>query len=104
MMLVGGTLATGQLRITYRDLLSAKNKGKWWVVGSAWEGSQAAPNLSSTNTTVSQSKVSNKFSNNLLELARKQRMNTDTRRNIFCTMMSAEVRLYCVTMVLIATV
>ena len=31
---------------------------------------------------------------NLLELARKQRMNTDIRRNIFCTIMSSEVLVY----------
>lgn len=28
----------------------------------------------------------------LMELARKQRMNTDIRRNIFCLLMSSEVR------------
>lgn len=31
------------------------------------------------------------FNKKLLELARKQRMNTDTRRTIFCIIMSAEV-------------
>lgn len=30
------------------------------------------------------------YSEKLLELARKQRMNTDTRRNIFCILMTAE--------------
>lgn len=30
------------------------------------------------------------FSQNILDLARKQRMNTDIRRNIFCILMTAE--------------
>ena len=34
--------------------------------------------------------MENKFSAELLELARKQRMNTDVRRNIFCVLMTAE--------------
>ena len=36
------------------------------------------------------------FSAKLLELARKMRMNTDTRRNIFCLLMSSEDYLDCV--------
>ena len=94
---VGGSLHGGQLRITYKDLLEAQSKGKWWVVGSAWQGTQAdSHNLTSVTkqsqkTDTPTSTTHNQFSKSLLELARKQRMNTENRRLIFCTIMSAEV-------------
>ncbi|KAJ0174462.1 hypothetical protein K1T71_009570 [Dendrolimus kikuchii] len=71
------------LNIRLEDLLRAEERGKWWVVGSAWEG----------NHTKQEEKPINKLLTNdqkLLELARKQRMNTDVRRSIFCVIMSAE--------------
>lgn len=67
------------------NVIVADERGKWWVVGSAWTG-----NISETSEKINQNK-SEGFSTKLLELARKQRMNTDTRRNIFCIIMSAEV-------------
>ncbi|KAL3273446.1 hypothetical protein HHI36_014890 [Cryptolaemus montrouzieri] len=73
-----------QLNITLEDLLKAEEKGKWWVVGSAWNGN-VTENKIKTNEESSLS-----FSQKLLKLAAKQRMNTDTRRNIFCVIMSAE--------------
>ncbi|XP_047535304.1 nucleolar MIF4G domain-containing protein 1 [Vanessa atalanta] len=71
------------LNIRLEDLLKAHERGKWWVIGSAWEGNRiqeaepAAKPLPSTDQ-------------KLLELARQQRMNTDVRRSIFCVIMSAE--------------
>lgn len=82
------------LNISLDDLLNVQMRGKWWVVGSAWTGNlddigvaaAAAANKSHQST-----KTEQKFSEQLLELARKQRMNTDERRNVFCILMSAEV-------------
>ncbi|XP_030758082.1 nucleolar MIF4G domain-containing protein 1 homolog [Sitophilus oryzae] len=75
-----------QLNISLEDLLKADQRGKWWVVGSAWTG-----NLENReNSKKEDNKNSDKFSQKLLELARKQRMNTDSRRDIFCIIMSAE--------------
>lgn len=34
----GQTLGDGQLNIKLDDLLKADKKGRWWIVGSAWEG------------------------------------------------------------------
>lgn len=62
----------------------ADEKGKWWVVGSAWVGN------TETKTPETKKEAANTFSQKLLELASKQRMNTDTRKNIFCIIMSAE--------------
>lgn len=76
--------------ITYfNQPILADERGRWWVVGSAWTGN------SPQNTEKTEKPVeTDGFSEKLLLLAKKQRMNTDTRRNIFCIIMSAEVRVY----------
>ncbi|XP_063626148.1 nucleolar MIF4G domain-containing protein 1 homolog [Cydia splendana] len=76
-----GNYAT-PLNITLEDLLKADTRGKWWVVGSAWEGNRPKPE--------EKIKAVPSTDQKLLELARKQRMNTDVRRSIFCVIMSAE--------------
>lgn len=74
-----------QFNITLEDLLHADEIGKWWIIGSAWSGSNTINNLIETN------KSNNlNFGKKILELAKKQRMNTDTRRNIFCILITAE--------------
>lgn len=55
-------------------------------MGSAWSGEEKSE-LSNAETT----KQTEKYSVKLLALAKKQRMNTETRKNIFCIIMSAEV-------------
>lgn len=77
------------LNISLEDLVNVQNRGKWWVVGSAWTGN--INDISSAAKATSSKKTEQKFSEQLLELARKQRMNTDERRNVFCILMSAEV-------------
>lgn len=74
-----------QLNISLDDLLKADQRGKWWVVGSAWTG-----NLDSTKPVQKTDSSTTTFSQKILDLARKQRMNTDIRRNIFCVLMTAE--------------
>ncbi|KAL4222707.1 Nucleolar MIF4G domain-containing protein 1 [Mactra antiquata] len=84
----GGKFGDNQLNISLEDLWNADIKGKWWVVGSAWEGKSQQSRLgtASSNSVLGQLKISNK----LQELARKQRMNTDLRRNIFFVIMTSE--------------
>lgn len=77
-----------QLNISLEDLLKANERGKWWVVGSAWTG------MDEKKTNKEEKSITPTYSKNLLELAKKQRMNTDTRRNIFCIIMTAEVSCY----------
>lgn len=91
-LLVNGKYVT-TLNITLDDLLRVDQRGKWWVVGSAWTGNVsdiggATSGKSSKNI---QHADATKFSANILELAKKQRMNTDDRRNTFCILMTAEV-------------
>nr|XP_033331195.1 nucleolar MIF4G domain-containing protein 1 homolog [Megalopta genalis] len=74
-----------QFNVTLEDLLHADENGKWWIVGSAWVGPKSTANREIVNN---QDKF--RFGKKLLDLAEKQRMNTDTRRNIFCVLMTAE--------------
>lgn len=75
------------LNITMDDLLNVEKRGKWWLVGSAWAGNDLS-RLENSNSKNLESQ--GEFSTQLLELARKQRMNTDDRRKAFCIIMSAE--------------
>ncbi|KAK4873571.1 hypothetical protein RN001_012931 [Aquatica leii] len=73
------------LNIALEDLLKADEYGKWWVVGSAWTGKTTEAEAKKESAVKTGS-----FTQKLLDLARAQRMNTDTRRNVFCIVMSAE--------------
>ncbi|XP_034428033.1 nucleolar MIF4G domain-containing protein 1 [Hippoglossus hippoglossus] len=77
-----------KLRVSLDNLLAAEKVGRWWIVGSSWSG---APMISDPgNTSTKQSTAEGQFSAKVLELARKQRMNTEVRRNIFCVLMTSE--------------
>ncbi|XP_027504224.1 nucleolar MIF4G domain-containing protein 1 [Corapipo altera] len=76
-----------QLRVSLESLLSADQVGRWWIVGSSWSG---APMISDTNSRTQQKLHLGKVSSKIMELARKQRMNTDIRRSIFCVLMTSE--------------
>lgn len=74
-----------QLRVTLENLLSAEQVGRWWIVGSAWS---VAPMIDHAGSKTQQDV--GELSGKLMELARKQRMNTDIRKKIFCVMMTSE--------------
>ncbi|KAK7881765.1 hypothetical protein WMY93_030174 [Mugilogobius chulae] len=77
-----------KLRVSLDCLLRAEQVGRWWIVGSSWSG---APMISNDGTTTAkETPTVGKFSAKVLELARKQRMNTEVRRNIFCVLMTSE--------------
>lgn len=76
-----------QLRVSLESLLSADRVGRWWIVGSSWSG---APMIDDTNSKTQQKLHIGKVSSKIMELARKQRMNTDIRRSIFCVLMTSE--------------
>lgn len=91
-LLVNGKYVT-TLNITLEDLLRADQRGKWWVVGSAWTGNVAdigGRADSSTAKTSAAYAEATQFSATILALAKKQRMNTDDRKNVFCVLMTAE--------------
>ncbi|XP_016135480.1 nucleolar MIF4G domain-containing protein 1 [Sinocyclocheilus grahami] len=77
-----------KLRVSLDSLLEAECVGRWWIVGSSWSG---APMIDDHgNKTTTPSTKGEQYSSKMLELAHKQRMNTDIRRNIFCVLMSSE--------------
>uniref|UniRef100_A0A3B3BCT6 Nucleolar protein with MIF4G domain 1 n=1 Tax=Oryzias melastigma TaxID=30732 RepID=A0A3B3BCT6_ORYME len=77
-----------KLRVSLENLLAAEQVGRWWIVGSSWSG---APMISKQeDPTAKHSSAEGRFSAKVLELARKQRMNTEVRRNIFCVLMTSE--------------
>ncbi|KAM8810467.1 nucleolar MIF4G domain-containing protein 1 [Eudromia elegans] len=76
-----------QLRVSLESLLNADKVGRWWIVGSAWSG---APMIDDTNNKTQQKLHIGKVSSKIMALARKQRMNTDIRRGIFCVLMTSE--------------
>ncbi|UJR29904.1 hypothetical protein I4U23_017452 [Adineta vaga] len=73
------------LNVGLEDFLNAKEQGRWWIVGSAWQKQN------------SQDKQKNKkdkteplFNENIRKLAKQQHMNTDIRRLIFGTLLTSE--------------
>ncbi|XP_043254608.1 nucleolar MIF4G domain-containing protein 1 homolog [Colletes gigas] len=74
-----------QFNVSLEDLLHTDENGKWWIIGSAWTGSN---NMDNQGKPERQNKLN--FGKKILDLAQKQRMNTDTRKNIFCILMTAE--------------
>ena len=76
-----------RLKVVLSDLLNSDTRGRWWIVGSAWAGKEGGKSTPDTSMTA---EMGHSYSSELLELARKMRMNTDVRRSIFCTVMSAE--------------
>uniref|UniRef100_A0A3Q2QRU4 Nucleolar MIF4G domain-containing protein 1 n=1 Tax=Fundulus heteroclitus TaxID=8078 RepID=A0A3Q2QRU4_FUNHE len=77
-----------KLRVSLENILKAEQVGRWWIVGSSWSG---APMISKQDDPTSeQTAAGGQFSQKVLELARKQRMNTEVRRNIFCVLMTSE--------------
>merc|ERR1712179_738209 len=78
-----------ELKIGFADLALAESRGRWWIVGSAFTGELAGGKDEKSDTRSGVGKEQ-QYSDKLLDLARKMRMNTDTRRNIFCIIMTAE--------------
>ncbi|AQZ09553.1 SGD1 (YLR336C) [Zygosaccharomyces parabailii] len=87
------------LQVTVDDIKSIDKKGKWWLVGASWKGNLESAfeeaNNGGTNLTEPIQKINLK--DDLLEnmpdwsvIARQQRMNTDVRRAIFVSIMSAQ--------------
>lgn len=83
------------LRIRVQDILDVETKGRWWKVGASWVGNQfkhQSGEDSHDDTEVSKLAKSQRNDDEeeaLLKLAAKYRMNTDSRRAIFCIIMGS---------------
>ena len=76
------------LAVTMEDLLSADERGKWWLVGSAWAGNEKKQSSDKNHNL--QNSEQDEQREKIFELARKQRMNTDDKKNVFYILMTAE--------------
>jgi nucleolar MIF4G domain-containing protein 1 len=84
--------ATEAMRIGLKDIRDSDKKGKWWLVGAKWAGKEPDEEDNSHPQQISaaaKEAVQEGGTTDLLQLAREQRMNTDIRRAIFITIMSA---------------
>ncbi|CAI5439054.1 unnamed protein product [Caenorhabditis angaria] len=80
-----------ELGMSLNDLLHAEERGRWWVVGSAFRlPEQGGYGLLATAMNSSSQKNPTTFPSEVVELARKAGMNSEIRRNIFCTVATAE--------------
>jgi len=87
-------LAHEPLRVSLEDLHSAETKGKWWLVGAAWNGdplTEKQGKFSNSTGTVQHPDNQPSESADLAKLARSQGMNTEIRRGIFVVLMSSDV-------------
>lgn len=85
-----GAPSIEQLRIKWNDIISTENKGRYWMVGSAFQiPSEINQNMEKAKERVVKS-LTDTFSNEILKLAKQQRMNTDVRKSIFCILLSSE--------------
>ncbi|KAI6239121.1 Nucleolar MIF4G domain-containing protein 1 [Aphelenchoides fujianensis] len=74
-----------ELGFTVDDLLHVNERGRWWVVGSAF----ARTAVENRQKTAENPDRPTKFDRSLLDLAKKLKMNTPLRQTIFCTIMTA---------------
>ncbi|KKY24207.1 putative nuclear protein [Diplodia seriata] len=88
--------ASEPLRIGLKDLRDTEKKGKWWLVGASWRNDTAddpAAHEKASKTKKSKEAPAEEIilsgTTDLLQLAKEQRMNTDIRRSIFISIMSA---------------
>ncbi|RUS85831.1 hypothetical protein EGW08_006383, partial [Elysia chlorotica] len=86
----GQGLGEDQLNISLEDLLKADQVGRWWIVGSAWEGRSNNQQSAQEAKSQTETSVVGTISSRMLKLAKKQGMNTDIRRHIFFILGSSE--------------
>ncbi|ORY29367.1 hypothetical protein BCR39DRAFT_532516 [Naematelia encephala] len=85
--------ASDSLRVGLTDLLDADKKGKWWLVGAGWSGDPLNELQETTHSTSVSEKTKKRKKDEdeaLLDLARKQGMNTDVRRSVFLVITTSE--------------
>lgn len=86
--------ATEPLRVGLKDIKDTEKRGKWWLVGASWRnepGNEEKPEEPQEDgKTTAKIDIEDEDSEvDLVQLAREHRMNTDIRRAIFISIMSA---------------
>lgn len=85
------------LSVSLNDIRNVETRGKWWLVGSAWRNSGGANSNNNGGLNdddeidlAAMEDILENAEPDWMELARKQRMNTDVRRAVFIALMSSE--------------
>lgn len=88
------------LLVSLDDIKNIDTKGKWWLIGASWRGNMDSAfeeaqegGSKGTNTTEIRVHIDDDLLGDMpdwSEIARRQRMNTDVRRAIFISIMSAQ--------------
>jgi nucleolar MIF4G domain-containing protein 1 len=73
------------------DLHSSESKGKWWLVGAGWAGDPLVDRQSDGPGQSTNASIEDTANEQLLQLAKRQGMNTDIRRSVFVVLMSSDV-------------
>ncbi|RCK58953.1 Suppressor of glycerol defect protein 1 [Candida viswanathii] len=78
------------IQVSLDDIHNVETRGKWWLVGSAWKGHTQDQATSKHDVDgLAMNDILDNAEPNWMELAKSQRMNTDIRRAIFVSIMSA---------------
>jgi len=88
-------------RVRWFDVVNIQSRGKWWVVGSSWRNDALSSSSQTDQQDGEESKGFQEISDTnlqydsfqdpkLINLAKKQGMNTDQRRRIFISIVSSE--------------
>ncbi|KAK8163658.1 hypothetical protein IWX90DRAFT_455978 [Phyllosticta citrichinensis] len=88
--------ASEPLRIGLKDIMDTEKKGKWWLVGASWRNEteenaveDKTPQEKQKTAKVEPEEIIESGTTDLMQLAKESRMNTDIRRAIFMSIMSA---------------
>ncbi|KAF1834323.1 dihydrolipoyl dehydrogenase [Decorospora gaudefroyi] len=86
--------ATEPLRVGLKDIRDTEKRGKWWLVGASWRnepGNEEAKEQpkEAGRKAIQMDNEDDDSEVDLVQLAREHRMNTDIRRAIFISIMSA---------------
>lgn len=86
--------ATEPLRVGLSDIRDTEKRGKWWLVGASWRNEPGSEAHVEEKKEIGRKKIDidgkeDDSEVDLVQLAREHRMNTDIRRAIFISIMSA---------------
>jgi nucleolar MIF4G domain-containing protein 1 len=86
--------ATEPLRVGLKDIRNTEKRGKWWLVGASWRNEPGNEELVEKSRVADRKAIQiaeddDDSEVDLVQLAREHRMNTDIRRAIFVSIMSA---------------
>uniref|UniRef100_A0A8R1E790 MI domain-containing protein n=1 Tax=Caenorhabditis japonica TaxID=281687 RepID=A0A8R1E790_CAEJA len=87
----GGSSDSKELSMTLNDLLHAEERGRWWIVGSAFRlPEQGGNGLLASSSAHQKQNSATTFPPEVVTLATKAGMNSEVRRQIFCSVATAE--------------